>query len=422
LSTHLQNVLVTVSDKKTLVDDGTYTYSTVTGYTKVNSTPDGKVDYYIPVIINANDYTPFGSLMTGRKYSAATSKYRYGFNGKENDNDVKGIEGSQQDYGMRIYDPRLGRFLSVDPITDEYPELTPYQFASNRPIDGIDLDGLEWVEAELAIVDGKPKLTIISNDKVSPIGLTYSDYTINIKYNANGQHYRFTTAALSGFASIFSSASGRENEFFPKFEVFFKDPVGTISSGYVTSIEQEFVGLVSEYGQLEMVLPSPARTAPGYRSSVTSEAQSGAVKPSTASATNKQATAVNAGNKEAATANKSASASFNYENNTYPIKATTPYKRPSNATTVAQRKAVNQTNAQCATCKTTKGPFVADHKTPLAVEHLSTGTVNKVQMRSLSAVQSQCKTCSSKQGGQLRQVTQKANKTIKNNTNDTSSQ
>jgi RHS repeat-associated protein len=61
-------------------------------------------------------------LMPGRKYPS-TIKYRYGFNGKENDNEVKG-EGNQQDYGMRIYDPRLGRFLSVDPITDEYPELT----------------------------------------------------------------------------------------------------------------------------------------------------------------------------------------------------------------------------------------------------------------------------------------------------------
>lgn len=68
--------------------------------------------------------------------------YRYGFNGKENDNEVKG-QGNQQDYGMRIYDTRLGRFLSVDPITDEYPELTPYQFASNTPIMGVDLDGLE---------------------------------------------------------------------------------------------------------------------------------------------------------------------------------------------------------------------------------------------------------------------------------------
>jgi RHS repeat-associated protein len=80
-------------------------------------------------------------IMPGRKFSAGGS-YRYGFNGKEDDDDVKG-DGNQQDYGMRIYDPRLGRFLSVDPITDEYPELTPYQFASNTPIQAIDIDGLE---------------------------------------------------------------------------------------------------------------------------------------------------------------------------------------------------------------------------------------------------------------------------------------
>lgn len=44
---------------------------------------------------------------------------------------------------MRIYDTRLGRFLSIDPLTPKYPELTPYQFASNTPIQAIDLDGLE---------------------------------------------------------------------------------------------------------------------------------------------------------------------------------------------------------------------------------------------------------------------------------------
>jgi RHS repeat-associated protein len=71
------------------------------------------------------------------------SGYWAGFNGKMNDNEVKGVEGTQQDYRMRIYDPRLGRFLSVDPISKEYPELTPYQFASNSPIANIDLDGEE---------------------------------------------------------------------------------------------------------------------------------------------------------------------------------------------------------------------------------------------------------------------------------------
>jgi RHS repeat-associated protein len=81
-------------------------------------------------------------LEPGRKFAQGNSKYRYGFNGKEKDNEVKG-EGNQQDYGMRIYDPRIGKFLSVDPIVKEYPELTPYQFASNTPIQAIDLDGLE---------------------------------------------------------------------------------------------------------------------------------------------------------------------------------------------------------------------------------------------------------------------------------------
>ncbi len=79
--------------------------------------------------------------MPGRSYSAG-DQYRYGFNGKENDNEVKG-EGNQQDYGMRIYDTRLGRFLSVDPLTQKYPWYTPYQFAGNRPIIAIDVDGLE---------------------------------------------------------------------------------------------------------------------------------------------------------------------------------------------------------------------------------------------------------------------------------------
>jgi RHS repeat-associated protein len=79
--------------------------------------------------------------MPGRKFTSGTD-YRYGFNGKEKDDEVKG-EGNQQDYGMRIYDPRLGRFLSVDPIANSYPWYTPYQFAGNDVMRCIDLDGGE---------------------------------------------------------------------------------------------------------------------------------------------------------------------------------------------------------------------------------------------------------------------------------------
>ncbi len=49
------------------------------------------------------------------------------------------------DYGFRNYDPQIGRFPQLDPLTDDYTELTPYQYASNDPILNIDLDGLEGV-------------------------------------------------------------------------------------------------------------------------------------------------------------------------------------------------------------------------------------------------------------------------------------
>lgn len=138
LTNHLGNVLATVSDKKT-------------GVSNSNNT----IDYYTANVRSAQDYYPFGMQMPGRTFRGGaqdgtlsnTEGYRYGFNGKESD---KEITPGAQDYGMRIYDSRVARFLSVDPLTKQYPELTPYQFASNRSIDGIDQDGLEVIQYTLA--------------------------------------------------------------------------------------------------------------------------------------------------------------------------------------------------------------------------------------------------------------------------------
>ena len=80
-------------------------------------------------------------MLVPNRHGSSTA-YRYGFNGKENDNEVMG-EGNFEDYGMRSYNPRIGRFFNVDPLIKKYPELTPYQFASNTPIQAVDLDGLE---------------------------------------------------------------------------------------------------------------------------------------------------------------------------------------------------------------------------------------------------------------------------------------
>ena len=72
------------------------------------------------------------------------------------------------------FDPTVStRFLSVDPIARDFPELTPYQFASNTPIKAIDLDGLEagdiyQVQYHEGLVGGG----VLSHNKISKDDVT----------------------------------------------------------------------------------------------------------------------------------------------------------------------------------------------------------------------------------------------------------
>jgi len=62
---------------------------------------------------------------------------QYLYNGKEK---VKGLW--WYDYGARYYDPKISRFLSVDPAADEYPGISPFAYVANNPIKYIDPDGM----------------------------------------------------------------------------------------------------------------------------------------------------------------------------------------------------------------------------------------------------------------------------------------
>jgi RHS repeat-associated protein len=111
---------------------------------ELNKRTSGHANYYVAEVVSAQDYYAFGSTLVERTYTwpATAGSYRYGFNGKEYDQEWNS-GGAEYDYGFRIYDPRLARFLSVDPLTKDYPWYTPYQFAGNKPINSIDIDGLE---------------------------------------------------------------------------------------------------------------------------------------------------------------------------------------------------------------------------------------------------------------------------------------
>ncbi|MEA3496493.1 MAG: RHS repeat-associated core domain-containing protein, partial [Bacteroidota bacterium] len=132
-SEHLGNVLSTVTDRKLPID----------------LSANQQVDYFNADIAGANDYYPFGMLQVNRGYSLA--EYRFGFNGMESDNEIKG-NGNSLDFGARIYDARLGKWLAVDPYNGKYPDLSPYHFGYNNPIITIDPNGKENV-----IVIGSPE-------------------------------------------------------------------------------------------------------------------------------------------------------------------------------------------------------------------------------------------------------------------------
>ena len=70
--------------------------------------------------------------------------YPSGFNGKEKDNELKGV-GNSLDFGARMYDSRIGRWMSVDMLFHSYPGWTPYRFALCNPMYWSDKDGnIEW--------------------------------------------------------------------------------------------------------------------------------------------------------------------------------------------------------------------------------------------------------------------------------------
>jgi RHS repeat-associated protein len=78
--------------------------------------------------------------------------YRYGFQGQEMDDEVKG-KGNSVNYKYRMHDPRIGRFFAVDPLASSYPHNSPYAFSENRLLDGVELEGLEFNQSTQGLLD-----------------------------------------------------------------------------------------------------------------------------------------------------------------------------------------------------------------------------------------------------------------------------
>ncbi len=106
----------------------------------------------------------------GAEAASVKASYTRGFNGMEKDDDTYG-EGNAYDFGARIYDSRLGRWLAVEPLQKKYPGLSTYCYANNNPILFLDVDGKDWfVNNKTGTVIYIAKASKVSAEQISKMG------------------------------------------------------------------------------------------------------------------------------------------------------------------------------------------------------------------------------------------------------------
>jgi RHS repeat-associated protein len=182
MSNHLGNVLQVVTDRKLTVESA------------------GAVDYFTADVVSYSDYFPFGMVMVNR----SGGDYRYGFNGMEIDDEVKGSKNSY-DFGARILDPRIARWASRDKLESKKPSLSPYQAFMNNPTVFTDPDGNDEFLSIVIKQKGKPDFIIRNHEAISDkvradacanipgtalYGQSYYDYRtiITIRLDENGKY------------------------------------------------------------------------------------------------------------------------------------------------------------------------------------------------------------------------------------------
>jgi RHS repeat-associated protein len=141
--------------------------------------------------------------------------YGYGFQGQEKDDEWKG-SGNSLNYKYRVHDPRLGRFLSIDPLAAEYAHNSPYAFSENRVIDAIELEGAESLKINYkstvmqdlmrvyATNEGRTLIKAI-NDKSNRDNIMKGVITIHTSFYASSSGYlpsKNTVTYGTGFSFI----------------------------------------------------------------------------------------------------------------------------------------------------------------------------------------------------------------------------
>ena len=109
-----------------------------------------------------------------------------------------------------MHDPRVGRFFAVDPLTGKYPWYTPYSFSGNKPIQFVELEGLE---------EGIPRIqgdTDVMEDLLLPVkdGVRNTIWLPILRISQSdeeeGKHIREALSKMNFDKELYSSISNED--------------------------------------------------------------------------------------------------------------------------------------------------------------------------------------------------------------------
>ena len=160
-------------------------------------------------IVAAQDYYSYGEYI--RSYNQGLPNDRYKFTGKERDNET-----NLDYFGARYYESSSGRWLSIDPSADKYPNLSPYIYCLNNPLNHLDPDGndptgiTETVGVALGVAIGTGILIqstyLVTKNYLEHPSLNSFPSETNIKGVAIG----IGVSLVNTISKLFSSEKGNE--------------------------------------------------------------------------------------------------------------------------------------------------------------------------------------------------------------------
>ncbi len=142
-----------------------------------------------------DDYDPWGMILNGRSSNSGNANGKYKFTGKERDNET-----GYDYFGARYYDSRIGRWLSVDPLAEKYPEIAPFVYTHDNPICKIDPDGMQDGPSTfyklVALSEDAKRLNQSLNKAVAPIQSKVLQFGSNLETSGGGE-------SMSGMAIMY---------------------------------------------------------------------------------------------------------------------------------------------------------------------------------------------------------------------------